>query len=63
MTLEQMQNRYRWIRQTWKTQDVDTKRQMVEQLQLIHRSLLSGQRGFMTHIHDLEQEIRKDLDS
>ena len=63
MMFEEMQNSYRWIRQTWKTQDVDTKRQMVKQLQVIYRALLPGQRGFVTHIHDLEREIQRDLDS
>lgn len=58
---QQMQARYQWVKHTWTTQDPMTKRQMVEQLREVYRSLTPGERGFMTDIQTVRRAIERDL--
>lgn len=59
---QQMQTVYQRIKHTWCGQDDATKRQMLTQLQQIYRSLLPGERGFMTDIREVERAIELDLE-
>ncbi len=60
---EKMQTEYQQIRHTWMEQDDATKRRMLGQIREIYRSLLPGERGFMTDIHHLERTIALDVES
>ena len=61
MSFEQMQIEYQHIRQSWREQDDKTKREMMDKVQAIYRAITPGERGFMTNIHHLGQEIAHEI--